>query len=334
MMHDSDKVMDINIGPLFEEEVPMADRIFRLAFGTFLGLADPMTFFGDADYVRTRLLADPSGALAAKTNSGELVGFNFVTNWGSVGFFGPLVVHPKYWDKGIGKRLLEPTMDIFKERGNKHLGLFTFAQSPKHVALYQKFGFWPRFLTAVMSKPVDIGEKRYDTITNSKNWYWDKYSEEDESDQQEVVNQCRSVTNSVYEGLDLQHEIRAIRNHNLGDTLLLRSRKKQGKVVGLAACHSGPGTEAGSGSCYIKFGAVYSEPNKEQTFEGLLSACELFAKEKGLSRIVAGVNTGRSELYKKMLYYGFRSDMQGISMHKPNEPSYDLADIYTIDDWR
>jgi hypothetical protein len=54
----------------------MADRIFRLAFGTFLGLADPMTFFGDADYVRTRLLADPSGALAAKTNSGELVGFN------------------------------------------------------------------------------------------------------------------------------------------------------------------------------------------------------------------------------------------------------------------
>jgi hypothetical protein len=60
----------------------------------------------------------------------------------------------------------------------------------------------------------------------------------------------------------------------------------------------------------------------------------LFAKEKGLSRIVAGVNTGRSELYKKMLYYGFRSDMQGISMHKPNEPGYDLADIYTIDDWR
>ncbi len=36
--------------------------------------------------------------------------------------------------------------------GTQHAGLFTFAHSQKHVGLYQRFGFWPRFLTALMSK--------------------------------------------------------------------------------------------------------------------------------------------------------------------------------------
>jgi hypothetical protein len=53
----------------------------RLAFGTFLGLPDPMAFMGDADYVRTRFAADPAVALAAEVD-GRLAGTNFVTRWG------------------------------------------------------------------------------------------------------------------------------------------------------------------------------------------------------------------------------------------------------------
>jgi len=44
----------VNIRPLQESDLPKADRIPRLAFGTFVGSPDPMTFFGDADVVRTR----------------------------------------------------------------------------------------------------------------------------------------------------------------------------------------------------------------------------------------------------------------------------------------
>jgi hypothetical protein len=48
-------------------------------------------------------------------------------------------------------------MECFRTWGVQHAGLFTFAHSPKHITLYQKFGFWPRFLTAVMPKPVISG---------------------------------------------------------------------------------------------------------------------------------------------------------------------------------
>jgi hypothetical protein len=45
-------------------------------------------------------------------------------------------------------------MEQFDSWGTPHVGLFTFAQSPKHIALYQKYGFSARFLTAIMSAPV------------------------------------------------------------------------------------------------------------------------------------------------------------------------------------
>ncbi len=117
------------------------------------GLSVPLMFMGDAGYVRTRWMADPASAFAAEVD-GELAGSNFATRWGSVGFFGPASVRPDLWDKGVGVSRVEPVMDRFAEWGIEHAGLFTWSHSPKHTYLYQRFGFWARFLTAIMSKSV------------------------------------------------------------------------------------------------------------------------------------------------------------------------------------
>src|SRR5436189_4299245 len=134
--------LDITVRPLQESDLSGADKIMRLAFGTFIGLPDPMAFMGDANYVRTRWIANPSAAFAAEVN-GELVGSNFATNWGSVGFFGPLTIRPDFWDRGVGKRLMESVIELFDKWETRHAGLFTFPHSQKHVGLYQNFGFWP-----------------------------------------------------------------------------------------------------------------------------------------------------------------------------------------------
>jgi GNAT superfamily N-acetyltransferase len=155
-----DEIRDIAVRPLRESDLATADHIMQLAFGTFLGVLDPASFMGDASYVRTRWKANPDAAFAAEINN-ELVGSNFATNWGSVGFFGPLTIRPDLWDRGVGKRLMEPVLACFDQWQTKHAGLFTFAQSQKHIGLYQKFGFYPRFLTAIMSKPVELKRARY-----------------------------------------------------------------------------------------------------------------------------------------------------------------------------
>jgi hypothetical protein len=53
------------IGPLGERDLPEAERIFRLAFGTFLGVPEPETFWSDRDYVYGRSRAPHVAALGA-----------------------------------------------------------------------------------------------------------------------------------------------------------------------------------------------------------------------------------------------------------------------------
>jgi GNAT superfamily N-acetyltransferase len=311
----------VAIETLQEQDLEQADRIFRLAFGTFIGLPDPQSFAAGSDWIRHRWISAPEAFFAAKLED-RLVGTVFATNWGSVGFFGPLTIDPNYWDRGIGKRLLEPVMDRFAAWRTTHAGLFTFAQSAKHVGLYQRFGFWPRFLTAIMSLPVG---KAAQPIK------WHKFSEVEKNEQTSWLNRCRELTSSIYDGLDLELEIVAVDSQKLGDTVLLLD---DSQVVGLAVCHCGSGSEAGPDTCHIKFGAVKPGVEAATRFEQLLSACEELAQQRGLTRLSGGVNMGRTEAYQQMLARGFRTDFQGVTMHRPNENGYHRPGIYTIDDWR
>jgi len=312
---------NITVRPLQESELATADSIMRLAFGTFIGLPEPMSFMGDAAYIRNRWLADPEAAYAAVAD-GEVIGSNLATNWGSVGFFGPLTIRPDFWDRGVGKRLLEPIMGLFDKWGTRHAGLFTFPHSQKHVGLYQRFGFWPRFLTALMSKPVE----HVTTATR-----WTRFSEVSNAERDGVLSACREVTDAVYEGLNVANEIRAVAAQNLGDTVLLWD---DDRLIALAVCHVGPGTEAGSDVCYIKFAAVRPGPTAEQHFSDLLDACEAMAAAEKVSRLRGGVNTARHEAYRHMLARGFRTDTQGVVMSRPNEAGYNRPGVYVIDDWR
>lgn len=314
------EAVDVSIEQLQEGDLAEADRIFRLAFGTFLGLPDPAQFQQGAEFIRARWSADPSASFAAKIQ-GKLAGTNFGTNWGRVGFFGPLTVHPKYWDRGIGKRLMEPIMDLFSRWGTTHAGLFTFAQSQKHVGLYQRFGFWPRFLSAIMSKPVTKAEGSSAQL----------FSELPADEREAALKTANEMTGEIFDGLSVQSEIKAIANQNLGDTVLLWT---DSKLVALGVCHCGAGTEAGPDTCYIKFGAARPGPIATANFARLLAACETLAFQRGLSKLVAGVNTARIEAYQQMLAIGFRTDFQGVEMHQPNEPGYSRPGSFVIDDWR
>lgn len=306
-----------------EDDFDEADRIMRLAFGTYLGLPDPMKFMGDADFIRTRFKCDPSAALTAEVD-GRVVGSNFALNWGTVGIFGPLTIDPDYWNRGVAKNLLEATMKIFERWGTRHTGLFTFSESAKHVHLYQKFGFWPRYLTAVMSKRIGPAvAKGNDTVR--------MFSSLNSVEKESAMQSCGLLTNEIHAGLDLSKEISSVDNQELGDTILVMDPSR---LKGFAICHSGPNTEAGTGNCYVKFGAVAPGPNTADDFDTLLNACEQYSQEKNLTRLICGVNTGRHRAYAKIIERGFRTDLQGIAMHKPNEPGYNVPEVYIIDDWR
>ena len=314
--------MNITVRPLREPDLPLADRIFRLAFGTFNGLQDPLQFGGDLDKIRTRWLADPAAAFGAEVD-GVLVGSNFVTHWGSVGYFGPLTVHPDFWDRGVGQKLLPPALALFEAWGCRHTGLYTFSASPKHLALYQKFGFWPRALTAILSKAVRpvarVGEVSL-------------YSQAQAPARPGLVAAAAGLTDAIYAGLDVQREIFALEDQRIGDTVLVWDDAGSGGVGDGA--RMAPASEAGSGCGFIKFGAARPGPKAGEYFDRLLTACEAYAAAQGATTLIAGVSLARKPAYEYLRARGFKPDLVGVCMHKPNEPGYHREDAWVIDDWR
>lgn len=309
------------IGPLAEYDLPKAQRIFRLAFGTFLGAPEPETFWSDRDYLYGRWRAPHVAALGAVLD-GELVGSNFATKWGSVGFFGPITVRADLQEHGIGQALLAATMDQFDAWGTRHTGLFTFAQSAKHVALYQKFGFHARFLTAIMSAAARPGH----TITG-----WSRYSALSDAEKDKALRASTQVTDTLYLGLDLSEEIRTVHAQGLGDTVLVDGPDS---LAAFAVCHYGPRSEAGAGACFVKFGAVRDTPTAEPDYLRLLDACEALALAVGMPSLLAGANLARYEAYQHLVARGFRTQIQGVTMHRRNDPGYCRPGVYIIDDWR
>jgi GNAT superfamily N-acetyltransferase len=312
----------VEVRPMVESDLGSADTIFRLAFGTFLGAPKPEEFFGSADIVNTRFRASPSGALTALVD-GRIVGSAFCANWGSVGVFGPLSIHPEYWDRGIGHELLAASMELFDGWTTCSVGLFTFADSAKHVGLYQRYGFWPRFLTAIMSKPVGpvLGD---DTETVA-------LSELAESRVLEFRRDVIDLCDAVHPGLNLWTEIDAVLAQGLGEVVVLTGDRR---VAGVAVCHIGAGSEAGDGTCYVKFAALRPGPMASKRFGDILAACERTAKERGATTINAGVNAARVEAWKSLRAYGFKPNFQGVAMQRPDEAGYNHAGSFVIDDWR
>ena len=312
--------MSVTIRALSEADLPQARRICCTAFGTFLGAPNPENFMADRDYVYGRFGAEHVASFAAEQD-GELVGSNFATQWGSVGFFGPNTMRPDCQGRGGGKALVEAVTNQFDRWGVTHGGLCTFPHSPLHIALYGKFGYRARFLTPIMSAPA-----------RGAPGSWSRYSELPASDRRAVEAACHELTEMLYDGLDLTAEMRTATARNLGDTLL--QFEGASRLAGFAVCHWGPASEAGDGCCYVKFGAVRPGAGDAARFAALLDGCGSLAVTLGLPKVLAGVNLSHEQAYLQMVARGFRAESQLVTMHRPNHPGYSRPDLYILDDWR
>ena len=173
-----------------------------------------------------------------------------------------------------------------------------------------------------MAKPIQaVGQDLPET----------KYSKLDSQQRSDCLKGCSQLTDAIYSGLDLSCEILAVHAQNLGDTVLLWDETG---LTGFAICHCGAGSEAGSDVCYVKFGAVRPGTQAASQFEQLLDLCEAYGATQKMSRLVAGVNTSHDAAYTRMVARRFRTEIIGVVMHKPNEPSYNRSDVFVLDDWR
>lgn len=243
------------------------------------------------------------------------------SRWGSVLVWGSMSIDPTAW----GKKLTRPMMGL-GARLHQVLGLrfsaaFTFAQSPLHVVSWQKYGLQPRYLTAVLDKPV-----RRRTVPAG----WHRLGTASPERRAELISLAGDLTNSLYEGMRLDTELEAT-SRGIGEAVVW---EENGRAEGVALVHVGPFTTGGTGNCSVRFAAVRSGPGAPERYLALLEAVEGLAGELGAFAMSVAVNTARRGAYWTLLKKGWRTSLQGVSLANPDEPATCHADAWVLDEWR
>jgi hypothetical protein len=171
-----------------------------------------------------------------------------------------------------------------------------------------------------MARPVTGPSPAPDTLLLSQS-----------ADRRALIGAASTLTDTLFAGLDLTREIEMVLEHRLGEVIALTEGSE---IVGLAICHAGKGSEAGSDTVYVKFGAVRSGSDAIAHFARLIDAASDFAYRRGAKQISAGVNLARMNAYRWLLDHGFRAGLQGVAMHRPWLEAYDRPEIFALDDWR
>ena len=315
------KDQHVRIGLLRESEIAEAGRIMRLAFGTFIGLANPLDFMSGREFFWPRWRSPHIKILAAR-DGGRLIGTIMATRWGSFGLLGPLAVSPDYWNRGLAQRLFAAAVRVLDRWGVRQSGLFTFSNSPMHICLYQRYGYWPGYLTAIMKRAPAAPMRRPTRGAKAPVLL----SVLTRSERELAIASCAKLTNRVERGLDLSDEIRAVVKQRTGEVLLVHERNSMGAF---AVCMHGPGTEGGEKLCYVKFAAASSG----ERFERLLDSIDALALTHGVE-VEAGVSTACVDAFDRMRSRGYRLENLGVAMQRPHGEGFTRPGAYVLGDWR
>jgi N-acetylglutamate synthase-like GNAT family acetyltransferase len=308
--------------------------VMEQAFGDFFERqvgTRPRQVFGGAQYVHHRWLMEPWGCFVAEEGDGKIVGAAVAVMWGTIGLVGPMAVLTNYQNQDIGQQLLTACQEFFDENKATLQGVCTYPYSPKHLILYQKFGYRPKGLVVITGKPLDRREIVHATRNAKPGLAIRRYSTLEEAKKKQAMQKIRRMTNAFWRGMDLGKEVEIVDGLTLGDTLLL---EKGREVIGFAVCHLPPNSEAPHGCAYVKFLAIDPRQKRPEHLHALLGAVEEMAGAAQLQRVVAPAYTYYWTAYQTLLERGYHVDFTMVRMKRGKQEDYEDPSDLVLDDWR
>jgi predicted N-acetyltransferase YhbS len=309
--------------------------VFEQSFGDFLERqlgTRPRQAFNGAQYVHHRWLMEPWGCFVAEEDNAKIVGAALAVTWGTLGLLGPVAVLTHYHNQTIAQQLIRAAQDFFDENKATLNGLVTYPHSAKHLALFHKFGYKPKSLTAIMSRALDRAGSRPLLPRAPKGALTvRRYSGLEETKKKAALGRFHRVTNAIYRGMDLAKEVEIVDGLALGDTLLL---ERGADLVGFAVYHTPGVSEAPMGALYVKYLAIDPRHRKAEHLEQFVASIEDLAQEQGLARVILPVHLRYWLAYSTLVKCGYQVDLTMVRMQKGKPEDYeDPADL-VLDDWR
>jgi hypothetical protein len=248
-----------------------------------------------------------------------------------VGLLGPVAVLTHYHNQTIGQQLMRATQEFFDENKTTLQGAMTYPTSPKHLALYHKFGYRPKALTAITSRPLDKNGARAAARPPRGTLVVRRFSTLEETKKKAALARFHRITNAICRGLELAKEVEIVDGLALGDTLLLERGRD---LVGFAIYHTPGVSEAPTGALYVKYLAIDPAQKKPEHLEQFITAIEDLGQELGVQRVILPVCMRYWQAYATLLKCGYQIDFTMLRMQKGKQEDYEDPSHLVLDDWR
>jgi ribosomal protein S18 acetylase RimI-like enzyme len=309
--------------------------VLEQSFGDFLERqlgSRPRQAFNGAQYVHHRWLMEPWGCFVAEEDNAKIVGAALAVTWGTLGLLGPVAVLTHYHNQTIAQQLIRAAQEFFEENKATLHGVVTYPHSAKHLAIFHKFGYKPKSLTAIMSRALDRGGARPMLPRPPKGALTvRRYSGLEETKKKAALGRFHRITNAVYRGMDLAKEVEIVDGLALGDTLLL---ERGSELVGFAVYHTPGVSEAPTGALYVKYLAIDPRHRKVEHLEQFVTSIEDLAQEQGLARVILPVHLRYWLAYSTLVKCGYQVDLTMVRMQKGKLEDYEDPTDLVLDDWR
>jgi hypothetical protein len=209
----------------------------------------------------------------------------------------------------------------------------TYPSSPKHLALFHKFGYKPKMLTAIMSRALEGGTARAAAPAKGGRVALTvrRFSALEEARKKIALGRVNRIVAAIYRGMALSKEIEIVDGLALGDTLLLERGRD---IVGFAVYHVPGVSEAPAGALYVKFLALDTTARRPEHLEQFVGLLEEAALERGLSRVILPVYLRYWLAYSTLVRCGYQVDVTLVRMQKGKGEDYEDASHLVLDDWR
>jgi len=292
----------------------------------------PRQPFGGAQYVHHRWLMEPWGCFVAEEDPTKLVGAALGVTWGTLGLLGPVAVLTNHQNQKIGQQLIQAVQDFFDENRTVLQGCVTYPTSPKHLALYHKFGYRPKGLVAIMSRALERRNGRPAVSRPAKmSLTVRRFASLEETKKKAALARFHRISNGICRGMDVGKEVEIVDGLALGDTVLLERGRE---LVGFAIYHTPGVSEAPLGALYVKFLAIDPQLKRVEFLEHFVTALEEVGQELGVQRVILPVYTRYWTAYSTLLRGGYQVDFTMLRLQRGKQEDYEDPTHLVLDDWR
>ena len=274
----------------------------------------------------TYLDGDPDGSFIAVDDNERPVGYIFTRTFGQVGFFGPFGVVPTHQGSHVGKALVRATVEYMARCGCTTIGLETMPETAYNIGLYSKLGFQLFTLTLRVRKELESGETAL-----PGNVAVIKQPED------ALVDEIRSISSTLEDGLDLSKEVALLRKHPIGACLTYR---RNDEVCGFALCYAFPDTvglypPSDPQNVRIRLLGMRVGRCGQEDLRAFIAACEAYTRGLGRQTVTVPIYAGYDASLHTLFDLGYRVDDGYPSLVRMTQRPYQLEhpDAVCLYEW-